>query len=100
MKTLSYRDVILKEKEQLLLRRQKLNITHGSPEQENWFGIALSGGGIRSATINLGFLKTLNRFGMIDSICFRQYAVPCMRPGFVPFPITFQHKVRLLYYFP
>ncbi len=65
MKTLSYRDVILKEKEQLLLRRQKLNIEHGKPGQENWFGIALSGGGIRSATINLGILKTLNRFGIL-----------------------------------
>ena len=65
MKTLSYRDVILKEKEQLLLRRQKLNIQHGTPGQENWFGIALSGGGIRSATINLGILKTLNRFGIL-----------------------------------
>ncbi|MBK9338342.1 MAG: hypothetical protein IPM98_18090 [Lewinellaceae bacterium] len=66
MGNLSYHDVILQEKEQLRLRRQKLGIEHsGSPDQENWFGIALSGGGIRSATINLGFLKTLNRFGIL-----------------------------------
>lgn len=66
MPTLSFRDVILREKEQLRQRRQKLNIEHGTPEEENWFGIALSGGGIRSATINMGFLKTLNRFGILQ----------------------------------
>ncbi|MEL7223166.1 MAG: hypothetical protein AAGJ93_17710, partial [Bacteroidota bacterium] len=32
---------------------------------DNRFGIALSGGGIRSATINLGILKTLNKFGLL-----------------------------------
>lgn len=30
------------------------------------FGIAMSGGGIRSATINLGFLKTLNKFRILE----------------------------------
>ena len=65
MSILSFKDVILREKEQLRLRRQKLGIEPGTPEQENWFGIALSGGGIRSATINLGFLKTLNKFGIL-----------------------------------
>lgn len=66
MKKFSFRDVISQEKEQLRLRRQKLNMEHGTPAQENWFGIALSGGGIRSATINMGFLKTLNRFGILQ----------------------------------
>ena len=66
MPELSFRDVILQEKEQLRLRREKLKIAHGTPAQENWFGIALSGGGIRSATINMGFLKTLHRFGILQ----------------------------------
>lgn len=65
MSILSLKDVILREKEQLRQRRQKLGIEPGAPDQENWFGIALSGGGIRSATINLGFLKTLNKFGIL-----------------------------------
>ncbi len=65
MSILSLKDVILREKEQLRQRRQKLGIEQGAPDQENWFGIALSGGGIRSATINLGFLKTLNKFGIL-----------------------------------
>lgn len=67
MARLSFRDVILREKELLRVRRQKLGIAHGVPEEENWFGIALSGGGIRSATINLGVLKTLNRFGILKN---------------------------------
>lgn len=66
MPTFSFKDVILREKEHLRLRRKKLGIEHGSTEQENWFGIALSGGGIRSATINLGILKTLNKFGILQ----------------------------------
>lgn len=66
MSTFSFREVIAREKEALRLRRKKLAQEHGTPEQENWFGIALSGGGIRSATINLGFLKTLNKFGILQ----------------------------------
>lgn len=66
MPTVSFKNVILREKEQLRLRRKKLGMEHGSAEQENWFGIALSGGGIRSATINLGILKTLNKFGILQ----------------------------------
>jgi len=66
MATFSFKDVIRHEQEQLRLRRQKLGQTHGTPEQENWFGIALSGGGIRSAIINLGFLRTLNKFGILQ----------------------------------
>ncbi len=61
-----YKDIILEEKAQLRKRRAKLKMEHGTPDEENWFGIALSGGGIRSATINLGFLKTLNKFGILQ----------------------------------
>ena len=66
MSTFSFKEVIQREKEQLRLRRKKLAQEHGTPEQENWFGIAMSGGGIRSATINLGFLQTLNKFGILQ----------------------------------
>lgn len=66
MEPISCKEVIQKEKEHLQLRRQKLGMEHGTPEQPNWFGIALSGGGIRSATINLGFLKTLNKYGILQ----------------------------------
>jgi hypothetical protein len=35
-------------------------------DSRNRFGIALSGGGLRAATIAGGFLDTLNRFGMLE----------------------------------
>ena len=62
-----YSQIIKIEDEQLLKRRQKLYGDSETSEQlkNTKFGIALSGGGIRSATINLGFLKTLNKFGII-----------------------------------
>lgn len=68
----NYRDVIFSEREKLTQRREKLELNNSGLDEngkptENWFGIALSGGGIRSATINLGFLKTLNRFGVLKN---------------------------------
>jgi hypothetical protein len=64
--TVNLLTIIEEEKKQLRTRREKLNIKHGSDANENWFGIAMSGGGIRSATINMGILKTLNRFGILE----------------------------------
>jgi len=66
MKPIVFKEVVQKEQEHLLLRRQKLGIEHGTEKAPDWFGLALSGGGIRSATINLGFLKTLNRYGILQ----------------------------------
>ena len=66
MKPIHCKEVIQKEQEHLLLRRKKLGMEHGTEANPNWFGIALSGGGIRSATINLGFLKTLNKYGILQ----------------------------------
>jgi hypothetical protein len=65
MKDLTLQEVIELEREQLRLRRKKLGLADEPKNKENWMGIALSGGGIRSATINMGFLKTLNRFGIL-----------------------------------
>ncbi len=62
MEDFNLQKVIDAEREQLRKRREKLGIDSADNE---WFGIALSGGGIRSATINLGFLKTMNRFGIL-----------------------------------
>ncbi len=64
--TYSTSDII--EQEDALLRQRRSKIMGDEfAEQlaENRFGIALSGGGIRSAVINLGFLKTLNKFGIL-----------------------------------
>lgn len=63
----SFRQLIAIEEQQLLERRKRLfNEEVDEKKLKNTkFGIALSGGGIRSATINLGILKTLNKFGIL-----------------------------------
>lgn len=63
---MSYEEVIAAEDELLRRRRSKImGDDFAAALSENRFGIALSGGGIRSATINLGFLKTLHKFGVL-----------------------------------
>lgn len=63
---LSYQDVIAAEDELLRRRREKvMGEDFAAALDDNRFGLALSGGGIRSATINLGFLKTLHKFGVL-----------------------------------
>lgn len=65
--TLNYREVIAKEDEYLQKRREKLfDKAFADRLPDNRFGIALSGGGIRSATINLGLLKTLNKYNILE----------------------------------
>ena len=52
---------------------QAVSVRRSRYQAEDWFqeptrrfGVALSGGGIRSATIGLGFLEILNRFGILE----------------------------------
>jgi|APTNR8051073442_1049403.scaffolds.fasta_scaffold01627_7 hypothetical protein len=58
-------DVISKESEALKKRREILFGESAADFDHTRFGIALSGGGIRSASINLGFLRTLNEIGLL-----------------------------------
>ena len=66
IQTYRFNEVFQKEDAELTKRREQL---FGSDEakklKEERFGIAMSGGGIRSATINLGILKTLNKFDIL-----------------------------------
>lgn len=67
-KTCSYEKVIDQEESQLKKRRQKMQSTFGGPLEDfqtTKFGLALSGGGIRSAIINLGILKSLNLYDVL-----------------------------------
>lgn len=58
---------VLEAEQEILTKRRKSNFGEEFAERldENRFGIALSGGGIRSAVINLGVLKTLQRFNIL-----------------------------------
>ena len=56
------------EGEDVILAKRRARIYGEADAQKldsTRFGISLSGGGIRSAVINLGFLKTLNGFGLV-----------------------------------
>ncbi|MEZ4932375.1 MAG: hypothetical protein R2788_09690 [Saprospiraceae bacterium] len=67
MQTYKLTQVLKEETELIEKRREKLFGTDAKDKLESEkFGIALSGGGIRSATINLGFLKTLNLFKILE----------------------------------
>ncbi len=66
-KKLNFHQVIEQEDEHLRARRKHRSGTSEADELDDTrFGIAMSGGGIRSATINLGILKTLNKFGVLE----------------------------------
>lgn len=67
--TFSVRDVSAVEKEYLLKKRSfKTHPTGEMPDdlEQTKFGLALSGGGIRSATINVGFLQALNECRILE----------------------------------
>lgn len=62
------RRTVLEAEDALLRARRARKVDEEFADQleANRFGIALSGGGIRSATINLGFLKTINKFSILE----------------------------------
>lgn len=55
-------NIVISAEDEALKKRRELLFGPVAAEEldETRFGIALSGGGIRSATINLGFMRTLN----------------------------------------
>lgn len=56
-----------KEAKRLKDRRAQAKLKPGNPEQDA-VGLSLSGGGIRSATFNLGILQALERFGFLKHV--------------------------------
>ncbi|WP_419174035.1 hypothetical protein [Desulfosediminicola sp.] len=60
-------NVPVKEKTWLSRRRKKAGIYREQKEGE-YIGVALSGGGIRSATFNLGLLQAMNRSGFLKYV--------------------------------
>lgn len=53
------------ELEIIKAKRNLLNFTDSSENPSDLFGIALSGGGIRSATLNFGILDVFNKCGIL-----------------------------------
>lgn len=61
----SLKEVIEEEKIFIKKRREKLKNGEAKEELDNLFGLAMSGGGIRSAILNLGFSQYLNEHGLL-----------------------------------
>jgi len=59
-----FEDLFTEEIEAITSKRKKLGQNRDNI-QENLIGIALSGGGVRSATINLGFLQVMNKLSLL-----------------------------------
>ncbi len=59
--------ILKDEHDEIRLRRAKVQVDLGNPEKDA-IGLALSGGGIRSATFNLGLLQALQRCGLLKHI--------------------------------
>lgn len=61
----SLEEIIPEEQKIIEKKRNSMGYPPINHPSEGFFGIALSGGGIRSATINLGILDILNRIGLL-----------------------------------
>lgn len=65
--TKTFNQVQIGEYEIIKKRRIRAKIREGDPEKDA-IGLALSGGGIRSATFNLGILQALEKYGFLKWI--------------------------------
>ncbi len=63
----SFEDVLNAEHERIKTRRRKSGLPEGNPDKDS-VGLALSGGGIRSATFNLGLLQAMNYYKFLPKV--------------------------------
>jgi len=63
----SFTQVKKEEIKRIKERRRHAEVNEGDPEKDA-VGLALSGGGVRSATFNLGILQALQRCGLLQKI--------------------------------
>ncbi len=68
----TFSEVVAKERDEINRRRRRLGHTDVAPDTgggaTDLVGLALSGGGIRSAAFSLGVLQSLHQFGVIERI--------------------------------
>jgi hypothetical protein len=60
-------EVLIQEYERIKSRRRQAGISLGCPERDA-VGLGFSGGGIRSATFNLGLLQAMDRYGFLKHV--------------------------------
>ena len=62
-----FTDVLKVEHDRIRIRRQKAGLPPGDPDKDSC-GLALSGGGVRSATFNLGLLQAMHHYGFLPMV--------------------------------
>lgn len=63
----SFKEVLEAEHKRIKIRRVKAGLPEGNPDKDS-VGLALSGGGIRSATFNLGLLQAMNYYKFFPKV--------------------------------
>ncbi|WP_036497379.1 patatin-like phospholipase family protein, partial [Nitrosococcus oceani] len=64
---LTWEQILEQERMRIRERRRQAGIALGQPEKDA-VGLAFSGGGIRSATFNLGLLQAMNRYSFLKHV--------------------------------
>jgi len=88
--TASINEVVEAEREWIKKRRQNAGKEKGSPEKDA-MGVALSGGGIRSATFNLGLLQALEGSNILKRI---DYLSTVSGGGYIGSTFTWLKSIR------
>jgi hypothetical protein len=65
--TKGFTEVLEAERKRIKIRRHKAGLPEGDPAKDS-VGLALSGGGIRSATFNLGLLQAMNYYNFFPKV--------------------------------
>jgi Patatin-like phospholipase len=63
----NFKEVLSAEHIRVKARRRKAGLSEGKPEKDS-IGLALSGGGVRSATYNLGLLQAMNYYDFFPKV--------------------------------
>lgn len=90
----SFTEVFNEERKYISQRRKNVTLDQDNnkvSEPDNLFGLALSGGGIRSATLNMGFLNYLNDKGLLK---YADYISSVSGGGFISGYIQTKLKVE------
>ena len=86
-----YRHILEKEYEWIDKKRELLSDTERGDPSKDAFGLALSGGGIRSATFNLGLLQAMQRYGVLPAV---DYLSTVSGGGYIGSSLTWLRYVK------
>jgi len=87
----SYGMILKEEARWIREKREEMEDSGRGDLPEDLFGLALSGGGIRSATFNLGLLQSLQRYGVLKKV---DYLSTVSGGGYIGASMTWIRSMR------